>query len=51
LARKFQRASDMFIKGPLKAIQREVLRELAGEKDLAREFQNQLEELEIIFYE
>lgn len=48
LSLQFQRASDMFVKSPLKAIQREVIRELAGEKDLTKEFQNQLEELEII---
>ena len=48
LAHQFQRASDMFVKSPLKAIQKEVIRELAGEKDLTREFQNQLGELEMI---
>jgi hypothetical protein len=48
LARQFQRASNMFLKAPLKTIQKEVIRELAGKKDLVREFQNQLEELEMI---
>jgi chromosome segregation ATPase len=48
LASQFQKADKMFLNYPLELIQREVWKKIKGEKDLGKEFQNKLQELEKI---